>query len=269
MGDLGIQPTAHRFAFEGPAEVIAHRGFSARAPENTLSALAAAMDAGADAVEFDLQVTADGVPVLFHDDTLGRTTDGKGRIQEWSIAELRTLDAGTWFDPAFAGEEILELERALDLLAPWSGRLYPELKEVRVLDDVDRIVDAVAAFDLLDRTVFISMDWALLERARQRHARAAIGYIVSKPGQTEEAILRADGDPLALIDFDKSIPLRDRDGTARARALGIPMAAWTVDDPDDATRLLEIGVVRITTNQVERMVAWKAGLRPGEPHTTP
>jgi len=250
-----------RFSFEGPAEIIAHRGFSAAAPENTLAALAAALEAGADAVEFDLQIASDGVPVLFHDDTLDRTTSGRGPVSGRTAAELGTLDAGTWFGADFAGEPVPTLGEALDLLAPWGGRIYPELKGVRHPEEVDRIVDEVDARGLLARTVFIAMDWALLARARAHAPEAAVGYIVRRASQVEEALARAADDPLALLDFDKAVPLRDRDGTARARVLGIPMAAWTVDDPADATRLLQVGVPRITTNRVDALLAWKRSLR--------
>jgi glycerophosphoryl diester phosphodiesterase len=250
-----------RFAFDGPAEVIAHRGFSARAPENTLAALSAAIEAGADAVEFDLQVTSDGVPVLFHDDTLERTTNGRGRIHDQPLAALGALDAGRWFGAAYAGEGVPQLGAALDLLRPWHGRIYPELKGVASHAEVDRIVDEVVRRGLLERTVFIAMEWTLLDRVRARAPEAGIGYIVRKAHQTEAGILRAQGDPLALLDFERTIPVRDRVAAARATALGIEMATWTVDDPADATRLVEVGVPRITTNRVDVMVAWKAALR--------
>ncbi|MEX2467980.1 MAG: glycerophosphodiester phosphodiesterase family protein [Gemmatimonadota bacterium] len=250
----------NRFAHAGPAEVIAHRGFSAQAPENTLAALSAAITAKADAVEFDLQMTSEGVPLLFHDDTLERTTDGSGAVRAHTVEEIRALDAGSWFSEAFAGEPVPELGDALDLLLPWHGRIYPELKGVDSARDVDRIVDEVARRGLLERTVFIAMDWSLLDRVRVSAPRAGIGYIVRKARQTEDAIGRAQQDRWALLDFERSIPVRDRSAAARAAALRIPMAAWTVDDPADANRLLDVGVSRITTNQVARMVAWKAGL---------
>lgn len=252
----------NRFGFVGKAEVVAHRGFSARAPENTLAALSAAMEAGADAVEFDLQVSGDGVPVLFHDDSLDRTTNGTGTVADHSMEELRGLDAGSWFDRSFAGEPIPELAEALALLEAWPGRVYPELKDPTPLAHVDRIVAEVVSRGFLERTVFITMDWSLLERVRWRAPKAGIGYIVRRASQTEGALVRASGDRLALLDFEKTVALRDRDATARARALGIPMAAWTVDDPKDATRLVEAGVERITTNRVDRMVAWKAEQAP-------
>lgn len=248
------------FTLPGPVEVIAHRGFSAAAPENTLASLRAAMDVGADALEFDLQVSADGVAFLFHDDTLDRTTDATGRIREWSARELEGLDAGSWFSEAFRGEPVAPLAHALELVAGWPGRLYPELKGEPGPEEVARMVEQVRDNGLMERCVFISIDWTLLDHVRAHDAGAAVGYIVNKARRTEAALDRAAGDPLALLDFERTIPVRDRDASARARALGIPMAAWTVDDPKHAQRLLEVGVPRITTNRVDRILEWKAGL---------
>ncbi len=248
------------FAISGAAEVIAHRGFSAVAPENTLASLRAGMDAGADALEFDLQFGADGAAFLFHDDTLDRTTDAAGAIREWSSGELESVDAGSWFDPVFQGEPVPLLERALELVSGWHGRLYPELKGAPTREEVGRVVDQVRRRGLLDRTVFIAIDWTLLDYVRDHEPAAAVGYIVNKARRTEEAIGRAGGDPRALLDFERSIPVRDRDAAARCRALGIPMAAWTVDTERHAQGLLEVGVPRITTNRVDRILAWKAGL---------
>jgi len=224
----------------------------------------AALAAGADAVEFDLQVTADGTPVLLHDDTLSRTTNGRGSVRRTSIEAVGRLDAGSWFEGAFAGEPVPELERVLAAVGTVAPRLYPEIKGVRHGGDVDRIVDTVEAAGALDCTVFIAIDWDLLERVRARAPEAAIGYIVTKRRHATDALARAAGDPAALVDFDKGIPLRDPGIPARAREAGIEMAAWTVDDTGDADRLLALGIPRITTNQVARMVAWKAGLSPAE-----
>jgi glycerophosphoryl diester phosphodiesterase len=80
-------------------EIIAHRGYSGRAPENTLAALEAAVAAGADAVEFDLHTAACGTPVLFHDGMLSRTTNGVGPVRRRTLEQLKTLDAGKWFAP--------------------------------------------------------------------------------------------------------------------------------------------------------------------------
>lgn len=95
--------------------VIAHRGLAKRAPENTLAAFAAAMAAGATAIEFDLHMTRDGALVVMHDYNVERTTNGHGVIADLTLAEVRRLDAGSWFDPAFASEKVPTLEEVLAL----------------------------------------------------------------------------------------------------------------------------------------------------------
>ena len=93
---LSTPPTmSEGFAFDGSAEVIAHRGYSSRAPENTLAAIDLAIEAGADAIEFDVHTAGDGNPVLFHDPMLGRTTNGVGPVRRRTIEQLKNLDAPT------------------------------------------------------------------------------------------------------------------------------------------------------------------------------
>jgi glycerophosphoryl diester phosphodiesterase len=251
---------ARRFGFSGAAEIIAHRGFSARAPENTLAAIEAAIDADADAVEFDLHVTADGTPVLFHDATLERTTDGEGALSDRTLAQLRGLDAGSWFAPEFAGEPIPTLAEALGRLRAPIRRVYPEVKGYRSLDDLGRMVDIVSEHRLQERTAFISMDWTALEHIRGLHANLGIGYIVEKASRAREGIERAAGDAHALVDFKASLLLEDRTLAEEAGRRGVELAVWTVDEPTDAARLLDLGVPRITTNRVAELTAWKATL---------
>ena len=107
--------------------LIAHRGFSAIAPENTLTAFALALDRGYTDIEFDVQLSRDGVPVIFHDDTVERTTNGQGRVDQLSFGELKSLDAGAWFSKAFTGERIPSLR---EVLSVFRGRanLHIELK---------------------------------------------------------------------------------------------------------------------------------------------
>src|SRR5919112_1912922 len=109
-----------------PMQNVAHRGYSAVAPENTLPAFAAAGPAGATLVEFDVRTTADGVPVVIHDRTVDRTTNGTGAVWELTADEVRALDAGSWFSPAYAGVRVPLLTEVLDMLA--GARLLLEIK---------------------------------------------------------------------------------------------------------------------------------------------
>jgi glycerophosphoryl diester phosphodiesterase len=248
------------FTIPGAVEIIAHRGYSARAPENTLAAIEAAIAAGADAVEFDLHVSADGVPVLFHDELLERTSDGKGPLRASSLSALRKLDAGSWFAPRFRGEPIPTFADALERLRGRIGRIYPEVKYYGAADDLTRMVEAVTASGLTQQTVFISMVWEALEQMRRIEPGLNVGYIVEHPSRAPGAVERASGDTNALVDFDARILLADPSLVDRAEDRRVPLAVWTVNDRATAARLLELGVRRITTNEVGDLVAWKSTL---------
>jgi glycerophosphoryl diester phosphodiesterase len=119
--------------------IVGHRGHVA-APENTLAALRQGFDDGADVVEVDVQLTVDGIPVLMHDDTVDRTTDGTGRVADLTLAEIKSLDAGSWKGPPFAGERVPTLAEALDA-AQGRGLLYLDLKDNWMGASVQRVLD--------------------------------------------------------------------------------------------------------------------------------
>ena len=248
------------FGFDGRVEVVAHRGYSARAPENTLAAMELAIEVGADALEFDLHTASDGTPFLFHDAALNRTTDGVGAIRDWPPGRLAELDAGRWFDARFEGEQIPTLKHTLERVRGRVGRLYAEVKGYRETPDLDRMVEIVIDTGMLAQTVFISMDWGALSRIRAGCEEARIGYIVEKAARTDEGIVRASGDPAALVDFSAKVLLEDASVAERAHAASIELASWTVNRVDEAARLLAMGVPRLTTNEVEALVEWKRTL---------
>lgn len=237
-------------------EIIAHRGFSAQAPENTLAALEAAVTAGADAVEFDIQTGLGGAAVLFHDETLDRTTDGTGPVAERTLDQLKALDAGRWFGPDFAGERVPSLAEAFAHLGTRVPRIYAEVKGHREPADIDGMVRVADAAGVLDRTVFIAIGWAVLERIRSFRQDVTIGYIVTEAHQVDEALERAAGDPRALVDLDARIVLADPSVARQAREAGVDTAVWTVDDAAEAERLRSLGIRRITTNQVGTLLEW-------------
>ena len=240
-------------------EIIAHRGYSSRAPENTLAAIDLAIHAGADAIEWDVHVAACGTPVLFHDVNLSRTSNGVGPVRRRTLAQLQTLDAGKWFGPGFAGERIPSLAQALDRTKGRVRRVYTEVKGFRELEDLDRMVDIVRKAERIGDNVFISLDWAILDRIAGRDAAVGIGYIVDAAERYDEALARASSDNRSLIDLEYHLVLEHPDFAARALEKGIAIAVWTVDEPADADQLRAAGVTRFTTNQVDALLAWRAG----------
>lgn len=237
-------------------EIIAHRGFSARAPENTLAAMRAAVAAGADAVEFDLHFSADGHPVVFHDFTLERTSSGRGRLDEHDLDALRGLDAGSWFGREFAGERIATVAETLELLAPhrWPDgpirRVYPEIKGWRDDRDVARLVADLKTTGWLDRACVISLDWDVLERVRAHARELTLGLVFDDARLFDSAIELAEGDGRTLVDPDHRLLLAEPWRAAHARERGIDVACWTVNTGEAARALVDMDVRRLTTNEV-------------------
>ncbi len=165
-------------------DVIAHRGFAAQYPENTLVALQAALDAGARYVEFDVQLTSDGVPVVFHDEQLARTTGAQGSVTSQTLARLRPLDAGypARFGDRFKGTPISTLAETAAMLAARPGvTAFVEIKRESLTRfgprvTVEKVMGALG--QNRGRFVIISFDRAAVERARDAGA-AAVGWVIS------------------------------------------------------------------------------------------
>lgn len=239
----------------GP-EIIAHRGYSRVAPENTISALEAALEAGATSVEVDVRTAFDGTPILFHDVHLGRTSSGVGPVRRRTVGQLQSLDAGSWFSDDFAGERIPTLAEALEALAGRVERFYPEVKGYREMEDVDRMVKIVRNAGLLSSTTFLSMDRIVLDRIRRTEPSVKLGYVVEDTDAFREAVDQTEGDSRALIELEVGLALGNPGVIGSARVRELEVGVWTVDDVDDAERLWETGVTRFTTNRLEEMLEW-------------
>ncbi len=139
--------------------VVAHRGASRHAPENTLAAFRKAIELGADLIEFDVRQTRDGHLVVMHDDTVDRTTDGRGRVSQMTLEEIRKLDAGSWFGPQFKGERVPTLDEALETI---KGGALPDIDFKA--GTPEKLVEAVARHGLLGKLTLYCGDWDLLRR---------------------------------------------------------------------------------------------------------
>lgn len=230
--------------------VVAHRGDRRRRPENTLAAFDAAAAAGADMVELDVTVSRDGHLVVIHDDTLERTTDGRGPVCTRTLAELRRLDAGNRFDPRFAGERIPTLE---EVLRAASGRMAVnvEIKATTARGPVDpRIVDAVVALvrrlGAAGAVLVSSFDPALLARARRLAPEIARAVLVEPPADPPAALDRCRRLDAAALHPERSLVTADL--VAASHADDRRVLPWTVDDPEEIRRLLGIGVDGVITD---------------------
>ncbi|TVP47313.1 MAG: hypothetical protein EA350_05565 [Gemmatimonadales bacterium] len=264
----GLPPQSQRAP--GPAairgiELIGHRGDPSRFPENTLVSLAGALGVGARSVEFDVRVAACGTPVLFHDASLERTTDGSGALVEHSLAQLRELDAGRWFHPSFSGTRVPTLEEALrvTLHAPAAGRarrVYMELKSVRESSDLSHILDILRRMEAMDRVVAISMDFSLLAKLRDLSPALVLGYVADDEASLDAGLHAVRRDRNALLDPDQNLLRRHPVRTSGWIEQGIRLATWTVNEPSHARELLALGVRRLATDDPGGLLV---GISPG------
>jgi glycerophosphoryl diester phosphodiesterase len=241
-------------------EIIAHRGFSARAPENTLASLEAAIETGVESVEFDLHTAACGTPVLFHDVMLGRTTNGVGPLRRRPLAHLKALDAGGWFGPEFASERIPTQDEALANIKGRFYRVYQDIKGYREIEDLDRMVTIVREREMADQTIFTSSDWVIMNRLRRFAPEIQRAYLADRSEKLNEAVDRAVLDENALLNVGLNVALGAPHLIEDALGEGVEVMAWTLNDEADAAQALEMGITRLVTDEVERLLAWRVGL---------
>jgi glycerophosphoryl diester phosphodiesterase len=176
-------------AENGFVHVCGHRGNSILSPENTLAALTSTRESGGTSAEIDVMLAADGELVLMHDDFLDRTTDGSGLVSASTLAEIRRLDAGAWFGPAFAGERVPTLAQALDHARKIGLGLVVEVKESLDLDGVvDRLAGLIETAGFDDHAIVISFDHAFLRSLKER-----------LPGVRTEGIVHARHADIAAV----------------------------------------------------------------------
>ena len=224
---------------------IAHRGASGRFPENTLKAFGAAIDAGAQMCELDVQLTSDGALVVIHDETVERTTDGRGAVRSMTLDMLQRLDAGVRFGPEFRGERIPTLEEVMALIDGRCG-LNIEIKSGGVERKVCELVVACGA---LGTAMISSFDWEALAIVRHFEPRVRVGLLASQwPARLVGAAFELKAES---INPRSDIVTEDLCIAAHERNLSV--YTWTVDEPVEMRRLIAFGVDGIMTNYPERL----------------
>ncbi len=234
-------------------EIIAHRGFSSMAPENTKAAFIAAIENGANSLEFDVQFSADGVPVVFHDFNLDRTTNAQGKLREKTLVELKKVDAGIWFNPKFAGEEILTLTEALEILKAIPQFLYFDLKSYSEWSqtEVEKLVEIVVNSEVKEKAVMTSFNDSLNEGVRAISGGVLnFGRLVGEQSNYQSQLTKAVEKGDRLISSEYHILLENPALIEQTKSQGIDVVAWTVDNPEEFQQLIDLGVTRIITNSL-------------------
>lgn len=249
-----IEKIVPYWAGKFPILVVAHRGFSGAAPENTLIAFRKGIEVGSDMIELDVHLTRDGEIAVIHDETLERTTNGKGRIVDHTLQELKKLDAGSSFGPQFAGEKIPTLKEVLDLA---KGRVpvnieikNPTHGKYTIAELTERVLREVNQAGMMDRVIFSSFNPAALEWIGRKEPRAGGAFLFHRPwnflrdipGSQEYAVLNL-----------RNIHLT-REKVAEIKKAGKIINVYTVNTDEEMKQFVDWGVDGIITNHPDRLL---------------
>lgn len=233
-------------------EIVAHRGFSAMAPENTLVAFSAALEEGADSIEFDLQISSDGVPVIFHDATLDRITGTSGTIREKTISELKQLNAGAWFAEQYAGESIPTLAEALFIFKQVEKYLYFDVKPHAewLEEEIDNLGKVLVQEDLAHKSIITSFNENFLQRFRLKFPDIRLGYFLTDFSDFEQQLQKAVNARNAILSVYYPVILNYPQIVKISQNQNVDLVVWTVDNREDWQNLGNFGVKRIITNSL-------------------
>lgn len=229
--------------------VLGHRGMKAQYPENTLISFQKAIELGVDLIEFDVNITADGVPVVIHDNDIARTSDHAGLVRSYTLSQLKSFDFGSWFGTAFAGTQIPTLEEVLTLAAPYDDLLLNvEIKDM-TQEAVDKTLTMLKRFGLEDRSVIACFDAAIL-----RYTKATYPHIRCQgfPGRYMKNFTENTYDLM----FGMGIPMHRQELTeaeirgdvAFAKSRGILAWLYCADTEENVRRCVDFGCDNITGN---------------------
>lgn len=244
----------------GDAAVIAgHRGDREVAPENTMPALKAALDGPVGFVETDIQLTKDLVPVLMHDDWIGRTTNGTGKVSDLTLAQIQRLDAGSWFSPEFAGTRVPTLETLLVALkdkvaAGGDVKALLELKGFWALDEVEIVTDLISQYELGRSVILCSFDPVTLDHAQEADKTIPRAIIARTLPSDPVAFAELYG-AIAIITSHVAID-ENRWLVDRVHRAGLGILVYTLNTKERWASALALGVDGIITDKPEKLDTW-------------
>jgi len=228
--------------------VVAHRGFSWVAPENTLAAYRKAIEIQAEMAECDVQLSRDGVVVCMHDDTLERTTNGTGGVRDKTLVELQQLDAGSWKGPEYIGERIPTLVELLRLV-DGRLRLVIEIKQPGIEREV---IATIAEAGVAPESVMIfSFDYDTVRQIAVLEPLLPTTWLINElpddPPSRDRLVRQSLRARVNAIGLSKDHV--DAGFVRRAKSCGLPVFVWTVNEVDQMRRLIAQGVDAIITDR--------------------
>lgn len=238
--------------------VIAHRGASAVAPENTMAAFRRAVEMGAECIETDLHLSRDGRLVIVHDTTLNRTTNGEGLVKNFTFNELRQLDAGAWFSKEFAGERLPAIEELLDFAGQVDLSLYLEIKGGAGYGVERAVISALRGRKESKAAVILCFDPSVLDRIHQLDRLLMTG-LLSESGGLE---MVKEGVRVGARQIGPRGDCVTPELVGDAHRRGLKVISWTINEAAQMRALAAIGVDGIITNHPDRLSAVRDTLPP-------
>lgn len=251
-----VQAAGALSSFRAPGEagfVASHRGGNV-APENTLPAMRLALSGPAAFVETDLQLTSDGVPVLMHDWTVDRTTDGTGPVWSMTFAELQQLDAGSWVGEEYQNTPVPSFEQFLELFRPSTKQAILELKGSWNAEQVAGLAASVYRHAVQDRVIFASFDLVSLQNLAAVAPDLARA-IITRDVVGDPAILAAACGALAIVTSERFIR-QDPEAVDRIHAAGLGVLLYTLNDESTWRTAIELGVDGLITDLPSELGTW-------------
>lgn len=248
--------------------VVAHRGASLDHPENTIRAFDAAVEAGADFVELDVRLTADGIPIVLHDLDVARTTDGSGLVHQLALAEVKRLDASGGRGPR---AEVPTLREALESL---SGRVGVNIEIKNIPGEpafdspreaaAEQVVKTLGDLGFPGPVLVSSFNWLAIERIQELDGAISTGFLTSAAVDPRAALVYARSRRHAFVLPQSPALFGAGEAFVReAHADGIRVGTWTVDDPEAIRSLFAMGVDAVASNDPVTAVAVRNRLRAG------
>lgn len=226
--------------------IIAHRGASAYAPENTLSAFKKAVQMGADGIELDVQLSRDGHVVVIHDTRVNRTSNGNGRVKRLTLNQLKSLDFGSWFSDEFKNEPICTLEEVFIYLKDWKGLINVEIKRewLQFTPIEKKVAEMIAKFGMQDNTIVSSFNTYCMLKMKMINKDIKTGILYASSSRNSITYAR-------LIKVNAIHPWYQNvseDLVRSAYKNNLKINAYTVDNPASIKKLAILGVDGIITN---------------------
>jgi len=269
VGAIGLGPDTTRVEATGlfgglrapgdAAFIAGHRGDRSVAPENTMPALTAALDGPMTFIETDIQLSKDGVPVLMHDSFLNRTTNGSGRVSDYTLQELETLDAGAWFSPAYVRTQIPTLESLLAAMQAKQASGTPkkallELKGYWSTDEARIVTDLIASYDIGSLVIMSSFDTSTITHVKEADPTLPVAIITSNLPNDSVAFAKLYG-AVAIITNRASID-KNPWFIDRMHRAGLGVVLYTLNSKSAWKKAIDLGADGIITDKPQRLDRW-------------